>query len=112
MIDSSVFGFVAEPVERATGAAEDLLVLWACQASAEDLHASQHADRGAQVGGSEGASLEETHAPAASVMGSARPDPRSSVGRRPGQEWDDRQRCAAGRPGRNGSGGVPQTSRV
>jgi len=44
-------------------------------------------------------------------MGAAGPDARPSLGHRPRQERDDCQRCAARCTGRNGSRGVPQTSR-
>ena len=42
-------------------------------------------------------------------MAAARPDARSSLGRRPRQERDDREGRVAHRSGRDGARGVPQT---
>jgi len=110
MLDSSVAGLVAESAEWVASTSKNVLVLRACETSAQDIHTCQRADSGAQVGGGEGTSLEAVDETAACVVGPTRPDPWSSLGYRPCQERDDSEGCAASGSGRNGSWRVPQTS--
>ena len=76
--------------------------LWSmyCSSTGEYDH------HGAEVGGSERASLEAAHEGPSGSLATARPHLGSSVGRRPSKERDDRQGRHQGGPGRNGSGGV------
>ena len=90
LLDSSVSGFTAEPAEWAAGTTEDILIIRAREASPQDIHTCQHSDCRAQVGGGERTTLEETDATATCVVGPAWPDTWSSLGHRPGEEWNDR----------------------
>jgi len=110
LLDSPVTWCTSEPTEWAASASENLLFVRACEDGAEDVHTCQHDDRGAQVRGSEGKTLEADDEAATSVVGVAWLDTWSSVGRWPCQEWNDCQGRAASCTGRNGSRGIPQTS--
>ena len=72
----------------------------------------KHAGDRAEVGGAEGPALEAADEAPARELGAVGADPGSDLGRGPAEKRDGGEGRAAGGPGRDGAGGVPQTGQT